>query len=180
MVNRPISFWKGMLKMADTEQKQTPPKDLKKILTFAFIALNLIMLGGGTYLVYISTLGLETRKLSNEQAERDLAAFEEKLRGEPVMYAMEPFNTNLDGVPRRLVRLQLSLEMMDEEGFEEVIGIAPKARDSIMRILNGKQFTEMETVQGKLHLKNQIIAEINGSLHKGVVKNVYFSDLVVQ
>lgn len=166
--------------MAETEQNQAPPKDFKKILTFAFMALNLIVLGGGTYLVYISTLGLETKKLSNEQAERDLAAFEDNLRGEPVMYSMEPFNTNLDGVPRRLIRLEMSLEMMDEEGYEEVIGIVPKARDSIMRILNGKQFAEVETVQGKLHLKNQIIGEINGSLRKGVVKNVYFSDLVVQ
>lgn len=163
---------------AETPEK--PPRDWKKILTYAFMAINLIVLGVGTYLVYMSTLGFKLKSLSDEQAKREIAAFEETLRGEPVLYSMAPFNTNLEGVPRRLIRLELSLEMMDDEGYEEVIGITPKARDSIMRILNGKTFTDVETVQGKLHLKNQIVAELNNSLKKGVVKNVYFSELVVQ
>jgi flagellar FliL protein len=159
---------------------KAPPKDLKKLLSFAFAGINLLVLGLGTYLVYMGTLGVTPKMLSNEQAERDLASFEEGLRGKPVLYTMTPFNTNLDGVPRRLVRVDMSLEMMDEEGYEEVIGIDPQARDSIMRILNGKSFADVETVQGKLHLKNQIIAELNSELKKGVVKNVYFNELVVQ
>lgn len=167
--------------MADTKaDAQAPRRDIKKILTFAFMALNLIVLGAGSYLVYMSTLGVEYKKLSNEQAERDLASFEESLRGDPVMYAMAPFNTNLDGVPHRMVRMEMSLEMIDEEGYEELIGIVPKARDSIMRILGSKEFIELESVQGKLQLKNQIITKINEELSKGVVKNVYFSDFVVQ
>jgi flagellar protein FliL len=162
------------------EQTAKPPKDFKKILTFAFIALNLSVLGAGTYLVYSSTLGVKDKSLSNEQAESELAKFEETLRGDPVLYTMSPFNTNLDGVPRRLVRMEVSLEMMDEEGYEEVIGVVPYARDSIMRILNAKTFSDVETVQGKLQLKNQIVAELNSTLKKGVVKNVYFNELVVQ
>ena len=162
------------------EQPAKPAKDFKKILTFAFIALNLSVLGAGSYLVYVSTLGVQEKSLSNEQAERDLASFEEKLRGDPVLFTMSPFNTNLEGVPRRLIRMEVSLEMMDEEGYEEVIGEVPHARDSIMRILNAKTFTDVETVQGKLQLKNQIVAELNSTLKKGVVKNVYFNELVVQ
>lgn len=162
------------------EKSAAPPRDFKKILTFAFMGLNLAVLGVGTYLVYVSTLGVKSKSISNDEAEREIASFEETLRGEPVLYTMPSFNTNLDGVPRRLIQLELSLEMMDEEGYEEVIGISPQARDSIMRILNSKSFTDVETVQGKLHLKNQIVAELNGALKKGVVKNVYFSKLVVQ
>jgi flagellar FliL protein len=165
--------------MAD-EQSAKPKRDFKKILTYGFVALNLSVLGAGSYLVYVSTLGVQEKALSNEQAERDLASFEETLRGDPVLYTMSPFNTNLDGVPRRLVRMEVSLEMMDEEGYEEVIGVVPHARDSIMRILNGKTFSDVETVQGKLQLKNQIVAELNSTLKKGVVKNVYFNELVVQ
>jgi len=164
----------------DNENTSKPTRDFKKILTFAFIGLNLSVLGFGAYLVYSSTLGVQMEALSNEQAKRDLASFEEKLRGDPVLYSMSPFNTNLEGVPRRLIRMDLSLEMMDEEGYEEVINIAPQARDSIMRILNAKAFSDVETVQGKLHLKNQIVAELNTALKKGVVKNVYFNELVVQ
>src|ERR1044072_9129588 len=145
--------------MAD-EAAPKPAKDIKKLMTFAFMGVNLVVLGLGSYLVYMSTLGVQAKSVSNEQAERELASFEESLRGDPVLYTMTPFNTNLEGVPRRLIRLELSLEMMDEEGYEEVIGIAPQARDSIMRILNAKSFNDVETVQGKLHLKNQIVAEL--------------------
>lgn len=166
--------------MAEEQQSKGPKIDFKKVLTYAFVALNLSGLGVGSFLVYSATLAVETKKLSNQEAERELASFEETLRGDPVLYTLAPFNTNLDGVPRRLIRLEMSLEMIDEEGFEEVIGITPQARDSVMRILNGKTFNDVETVQGKLHLKNQIIAELNGALDKGVVKNVYFSALVVQ
>ncbi len=162
------------------EENTAPPRDIKKIVTYAFMGVNVIVLGLGAYLVYVSTLGLKPKTLSNEQAEREIAAFEQTLRGDPVLYTMAPFNTNLDGVPRRLIRLELSLEMMDAEGYEEVIGISPQARDTIMRILNSKTFNDVETVQGKLHLKNQIVAELNSALKKGVVKNVYFSELVVQ
>ncbi|MGE0526753.1 MAG: flagellar basal body-associated protein FliL [Bdellovibrionales bacterium] len=165
--------------MAD-EASNKPPRDFKKILTFAFMGVNLAGLGLGAYLVYSATLGVESKSISNEMAERELAAFEESLRGDPVLYTLAPFNTNLEGVPRRLVRVELSLEMMDEEGYEEIITITPQARDSIVRILNGKTFSDVETVQGKLHLKNQIVAELNSALKKGVIKNVYFSELVVQ
>jgi flagellar FliL protein len=109
----------------------------------------------------------------------EVEKFQESLRGDPVVYTMPTFNTNLDGVPRRLVRMEVNLEMLDEEGFEEVINKSPQAQDSINRILNGKTFTEIESVQGKLHLKNQIIAALNGFLDKGVVKNVFFSEFVV-
>ncbi len=164
--------------MAETEAK--PKKDLKKFFTAIFLIVNLSGLGLGAYLVYAATLGAHAKAISNAEAERELATFEETLRGAPVLYTMSAFNTNLDGVPRRLIRLDLSLEMMDEEGYEEVIGIVPQARDSIMRLLNSKTFDDVETVQGKLHLKNQIVAELNASLKKGVVKNVYFNELVVQ
>lgn len=166
--------------MAEEAAQTKPARDIKKLLTYAFMGLNLIVLGIGTYLVYTSTLGVVPKKTTNEEAELELAKFEQSLRGDPVLYTMTPFNTNLEGLPRRLIRLEMSLEMMDEEGYEEVIGIEPQARDSIMRILNGKTFGDVETVQGKLHLKNEIVAKLNSELRKGVVKNVYFSELVVQ
>lgn len=165
--------------MADAVQEK-PKRDFKKILLFGFVGLNVAVLGAGAYLVFASTIGYHPKSLSDQEAARELASFEESLHGDPVLYTMARFDTNLDGLPRRMVRLELSLEMMDEEGYEEVIGIVPEARDSIMRIINSKTYDDVETVQGKLHLKNQIVAELNSSLRKGVVKNVYFNELVVQ
>jgi flagellar FliL protein len=161
-------------------QQEKPKKDIGKILTLAFAGLNLLVLGGGAFLVYKSTLGYQVKSTTEIEAQRELASFEERLSDGPVMYSLEPFNTNLGGVPRRLIRMEVSLEMLDESGFEEVVGLGAKARDNIVKILNGKSYGEVETVQGKLHLKNQIITQVNGFLDKGVVQNVYFSDFVIQ
>jgi flagellar FliL protein len=156
------------------------PRNLTKVLGFAFAGVNLACLGLGAYLVYVSTLGVKAKVTTETEAKQEVEKFEDSLRGGPVLYAMEPISTNLDGVPRRLIRAEVNLEMLDEEGFEEVITQAPKARDAIMRIFNNKSFNDIESVQGKLHLKSQIMADLNALLEKGSVKNVYFSDFVVQ
>lgn len=156
------------------------PKNTQKLFGFIFAGLNLAGLGVGAFLVYSSTLGVKVDTTTEKEAKVEMEKFQESLRGDPVVYTMPTFNTNLDGVPRRLVRMEVNLEMLDEEGFEEVITKAPQAQDSINRILNGKTFNDIETVQGKLHLKNQIIGELNAFLDKGVVKNIYFSQFVVQ
>lgn len=151
-----------------------------KLLGLVFALINLAVLGGGAFLVFKSTIGYHAKSTTEVEAQRELASFEEKLAEGPVMYSLEPFNTNLGGVPRRLIRMEVNLEMLDAQGFEEVVGLGAKARDRIMKILNSKSFGEIETVQGKLHLKNQIITQVNSFLDKGVVQNVYFSDFVVQ
>lgn len=155
-------------------------KDLGKLLGFAFIGINLVGLGVGVFLVYGATLGHHESVLREEQAQKEMEKFEESLRDEPVLFSLKQFNTNLDGVPRRLIRMEVSLEMLDEEGFEEVVGLGPQARDAIVRVINAKSYADVETVQGKLQLKSQIASELNGFLTTGVVKNVYFSDFVVQ
>lgn len=166
--------------MAEEEGSDKPKKDLGKIMTLAFMALNLTILAGGAFLVFSSTLGHKSAVSTEEDLNKELVEFRKSLHQKPVLYTMNTFNTNLDGIPRRLIRMEVSLEMLDEEGFEEVISLGAEARDAIVRILNTTVYTEVETVQGKLHLKNRIISQLNGFLDKGVVRNVYFSDFVVQ
>lgn len=163
------------------EKAEKPKRDLSKLLSLGFMVLNLAIMAGGSFLVYTSTIGVEKTATSEAELTKELEAFKKMLASDQdVMYSMDTMTTNLNGVPRRTVRVDLSLEMMDAEGFEEIMGISAEARDRIMRILNDKNFNEIETVQGKLQLKNEIIAGVNTFLDKGVVKNVFFTDLVVQ
>ncbi len=166
--------------MAEEASTQPAPRNLQLLFGLIFASLNLLALGSGIYLVYSSTLGVKFAATTENEAKEEVQKFQESLRGDPVIYTMEAFNTNLEGVPRRLVRAEVNLEMLDQEGFEEVINKSPQARDAITRILNSKTFNDVESVQGKLHLKNQIIGDLNAFLEKGIVKNVYFSEFVVQ
>ncbi|MEO0336359.1 MAG: flagellar basal body-associated FliL family protein [Pseudomonadota bacterium] len=162
------------------DQEQAPKKSLAGLLTLVFAVLNIAVLAGGVYVVYKNTLGATHEITTEELAKRDLAAFEERLSEGPVMFDLDPFNTNLDGNPRRLVRIQMSLELLDAQGFEEAMQLGAQARDRVVQLLNRKTFDDIETVQGKLQLKNQIITQLNGFLDKGVVQNVYFSDFLIQ
>lgn len=167
--------------MAEAAQEATKPKrDLRKLFTYAYVFLNLGAMGAGATMVYFGTIGYKPPTISSEELDRELNDFRAQLQVKPMMFAMEPLSTNLDGTPRRLIKVDMSLEMLDAEGFEEIIGLGAQARDRVMRILNGKTYTDLESVQGKLHLKNEIMAQLNGILERGVVRNIYFNEFVVQ
>ncbi len=168
--------------MSGNEPSSEPSvaKNLGKILTFVFIGVNLSGLGFGAFLVYSNTLGYESPMKRDEDLRKELASYREEMSRGPVLYTFNPITTNLSGFPARLIRVEMSLELLDREGFEEVFEKGPGARDSVNKILNSKKFDDLETVQGKLHLKNQIITQLNTYLTHGVVKNIYFSDFVVQ
>ncbi len=156
--------------------------NLGKLLLPLFALINLGVVGGGAFLVFKSTLGYHPPTL------REPAALEEMKKGreagegevESVMYTMPAFTVNLAGQPRRMIRVEMTFEMLDKEGFEEIVRNSPAARDSIVRILNGKQFNDVESIQGKLFLKDQISVALNNALKAGVIKDIYFNEFLVQ
>lgn len=167
----------------ENEQEGQPKKkfDLAKILGFVMIAANFAVVGGGAYLTYQNTMGHAPQVLREPAAYQQLKAERDSNdQKAAINYTLPPFTVNLAGSPRRLVRVEMTLEMLDEEGFEEVVQLNPAARDAIVRILNAKEFRDVETIQGKLFLKDQIAVSLNQHLKTGVVKDIFFSDFVVQ
>ena len=96
------------------------------------------------------------------------------------MYTMPVFTVNLTGNPSRLIRIEMTFEMLDKDGFEEIVRNSPRARDEIVRYLNSKSFDDLETIQGKLALKDGIAVALNQSMKTGVVKDIYFNEFLVQ
>lgn len=169
--------------MAETqEQAPAKTKNTGMILQVAFAVVNLAVMGVGVYMVYASTMGWESPKITEEQVAREIASVDSAGPTGPLIYTMDKFTVNLGGEPKRTIRLEVSLSMLGKDGFEEVMEPEnrAKARDKIVRILNDEAFANLESIQGKLFLKDKISTEVNGILHKGVVKDVYFSDFVVQ
>jgi Flagellar basal body-associated protein len=158
------------------------PKNTGMILQLVFAVINLAVMGGGAYLVYASTIGWNSPSISEEQVETEMASTAEHGEMAPLIYTMDKFTVNLEGEPKRTIRLEVNLQLLGADGFEEVMEPEnrAKARDQIVRILNEKNFSELESIQGKLFLKDKIASEVNQLLRKGVVKDVFFSDFVVQ
>ncbi len=171
-----------MAEKKDQAQQSEKPKNIGMILTAVFAVLNLGILGGGAFLVYSSTMAWESPKITEAALEAEMSSKSEDERYAPYIFTMEKFTVNLDGEPKRSIRLEVSLQMLGKEGYEEIMSpdSRAKARDKIVRVLNDKTFNELESIQGKLFLKDTIAMEVNGILHEGIVKDVFFSDFVVQ
>ena len=151
-----------------------------KLLFPLAILTNFGLLGAGGFLVFANTIGFEAPKITEVVEEVTLASKLEEMESDIILYRMDEFTLNLAGHPRRAIRFEIALEMLDEKGFEEVVQMGAVARDSIVRILNEKRFQDIETIQGKLFLKDQIATSLNGFLKEGVVKDGLFTDFVVQ
>ncbi len=153
---------------------------IKKIVVSVFVAVNLSVLTVGTYWVYISTIGYEFPKVT-EKSLREPANLKEKFGDSPMIYTMDKFTVNLSGLPKRTIRVQVNLDMLSPVAFQEIMDFEyrAKARDKIVKILTDKTVDDLESIQGKLFLKDKIVAEVNQILHKGLVKDVYFTDFVM-
>ncbi len=98
-----------------------------------------------------------------------------------IMYAMEPYIVNLvDPNVQRYLKLKLELELSNAKVQSEIDLRMPQIRDSILVLLSSKSFNDIKTVEGKMRLRMEIIGRINSFLSEGRVKNVYFTEFVVQ
>lgn len=175
--------------MADKQEQKPEAKKLPValILQVAFAIVNLGVTGLGAYWVYASTIGWHSPEITEEglAAQKEAEEAKQAATGAetgPLVYTMDKFTVNLAGEPKRTIRIEVNLEMLGKDGFEEIINSdnRAKARDKIVRILNDKTFSDLETIQGKLFLKDRIATDLNALLDQGVVKDVYFSEFVVQ
>lgn len=153
---------------------------LPKILLYGFIGINAVIMLGGTYVIYDIKLSYQRPEINESTETGSLAKEREAKDTRSVILSMDPFVANLDGAPKKVLRTTIHLEMLNEEGYEEAMDLGPVARDQIMRILNSKNFHDIETIQGKLFLKDQIVVALNGLLKQGTIKEIYFGEFVVQ
>ena len=102
---------------SNAQAPAAPKRNMGMILQVVFAVLNLSVMGGGAYMVYASTIGWESPKITEESAERELASASDEADVAPLVYTMEKFTANLDGTPKRTIRLEVSLQMLGKEGL---------------------------------------------------------------
>lgn len=154
---------------------------LQLILNSLLVILNLGGLATGAFWVYTSTLGYESPYIVEETL-RSPASLPANIENGMNIYTMDKFLANLSGQPKRQILVQINLDMLNAQSFTEIMDSdkTARARDSIIRLLNDKSYSDIETIQGKLFLKDKIVEEVNKVLRVGLVKDVYFTDFVVR
>ena len=100
----------------------------------------------------------------------------------PVVYAMDPFIVNIhDGQYIRYLKLKVELETVPgEEVKTELDAYLPPMRDAILTLLSTKSLKDIQDLQGKNLLKEQILAALTRIVPPGKVSRVYFTDFMIQ
>ena len=94
---------------------------------------------------------------------------------------LETFIVNLaDKGGTRYLRVSMDLELENEETGKVVDKRLPKIRDAILTILPTKKYEDIGTVEGKSALRNEMLTKLNELMQPEKIKNIYFTEFVVQ
>ena len=104
-----------------------------------------------------------------------------KKKQKDFIFQLEPIIVNLaKSQGNRFLKVTLSLEMSTPKVRPDIKKNIQKITDSILLLLSSKLFEDVYSVQGKFTLKNEITARVNSFLVLGKVKEVYFTEFIIQ
>lgn len=174
-------------KMPDEEipTGESEKKKSGKLLIIIIVVLVLVLIiGGAVAALMISNHDTEVSNSTKKEASStgESTKHNSEISSEVgIMYPLDSFTVNLlSESGRRYLKVTINLEMEGKELSPELEKKKPLFRDIIIRTLSSKSLEEISTNQGKEKLKQEIMEHMNPRLKDAKIKNVYFTDFVVQ
>ncbi len=156
------------------------------VLIIVIILLVLLLVGGGLVTYFLlsgnnqAAVDATTTQTKNMSVKKRVKRSTDYLTVGP-MYPMSSFIVNLlSENGSRFLKTTIDLEMDKPELSAELDKKKPLIRDIVIRVLSSKTFEEVSTMKGKSRLKDEIVQKINNVLADGQIKNIFFTDFVVQ
>ncbi len=167
----------------EKEQSQAEEGGKKKKPLLLFIIIGVVVLlaaAGGAYFFLFSEPSDE--KIAEEIAKEGSANVgEETSQKVGVMMELTPFIVNLaDPKARRYLKTTITLELRNDAAKERAEQLLPRIRNDIILLLSSHTMEDIITMEGKIRLRDEMIARINRILGENRLKNIYFSQFVVQ
>ena len=100
-----------------------------------------------------------------------------------MIYPLESFIVNLmdkNGLSNRYLKVTISLDIGDEGNRKTVERHKPQLMDTILLLLSSQSFSDINTMEGKIELKQALLSRINQDLGGRIVHRIYFTEFVVQ
>lgn len=79
----------------------------------------------------------------------------------------------------RAFKVGIELDVDSPALDREIIQRASQINTTVKTLLGAKTFNEIQSVEGKIILKNELIANLNRMLETGKVRNIYFSEFII-
>jgi len=148
------------------------------IILIGVFLLVVVAMGGGFFMMWNKMSSMNA--LSTESAKNSTEA-EVAVETMGPTKRLETFIVNLaDKAGTRYLRVSMDLELEKEEAGQLVDKRLPKIRDAILMILPTKKYEDIGTVEGKSALRNEMLTKLNELIEPEKIKNIYFTEFVVQ
>ena len=165
-------------KKGEEKDEEKQEEAVKKVfpLKLAVIAVLVLLVAGGGFMVW--------KKMSAPKEKGQIVAIKEKDKGKPDMgpiYPMETFIVNLlDPSGKRYLKIQIQLELDNEAVKQEIDRRMPQFKDAIISLLSSKTILDINSVEGKMQMRAELVALFNQYLKSGKITNVFFMDFIIQ
>ncbi|MGC8769460.1 flagellar basal body-associated FliL family protein [Calditerrivibrio sp.] len=164
-------------------KKKSPLK-----LIIILVVVLVLLVGGGlaAYLFLFKSKPAEHNAAATEEKApaKGEKAKQDKKSGEKaktVVYSMGAIIVNLaDQGVQRYLKVQIAVELDNPKLEEEVKKREPQIKDIIISVLSSKTVADVNTPQGKIALKQEIIKRSNMVLTEGEITDLFFSEFIVQ
>lgn len=86
----------------------------------------------------------------------------------------------MDGKGDRYLKTTIQIEVSSGDCLSELDLLKPKIIDNILDLLSSKKYGEIVGFEGKQRLREEISMRLNSYLNKGRIKQVYFTEFIIQ
>jgi len=169
--------------MAEEEkvnQEQEKKENGKRKFVFLLLIVLLVVAGGGAaykFLVLDKKRAAEAKEKQAEKIIEEIKATENV----GVMFDLGTFVVNLsDPDIEKYLKVSIVLELKDQKVQQEAQKRLPEIKDAITTLLLTKRSADIRTPEGIEFLKEEIAKRVNAILPLGGVKNVYFTEFIIQ
>ena len=147
------------------------------IIAVVFLLMMGIM-GTGFFFMWTKLNAVNAQTVGPEDGDPEA---EQEMKQVGPIYPLETFIVNLaDEGGNRYLRVTMRLELKDEETVSLVEKRLPLIRNSILMLVPTKKYADINTVEGKVVLRDEMIAELNANMTPGSISNIYFTEFVIQ
>ncbi len=166
---------------ASDNSKETGKKGGSKLLLIIIVLLLLVIAGGAGafFLLYSAPSDEEIAKEIQKDETPKVSSSEEPQIG--ITIELKPFIVNLaDPKASHFLKATITLEVKDDKTKDLTEKMLPKIRNDILLLLSSQTLEDVISIEGKVRLRDEIIARVSRIIGRGRLKNVYFSQFVVQ
>jgi len=164
--------------MAEEKEESQPSEDKGEKAAksnknlFIMIGIIVVALAGGlgTYVLLFSNKGSH-QESKHEEKKKDEA--------KTALIALDAFVLNL-AEQGRFLKVTLQLELSDAANQALVTEKTPQLRDAIITLMSSKSAEAVSSPEGKMQLKDELLVRSNQAIGKDIVKNLYFTEFVMQ